>query len=336
LITIKNNTEGVPTVNARELHAYLESKRDFSTWIKSRINKYNLIEEVDYHLLHEKMEQVSGAKYLTEYYLTLRAAKKIAMRENKQKGVEVADYFLDVEERYHRIREQQLEQQIKDIKSKKISVDTRNFFTDAIKDNMKCPTQGAYIAATLTTKFSLNIPVNKSKEQYTETERNLTTAAEFIALERIKAQNKKLNQTEINNVILIVGSEVIANVGIERNNLFYDESLSKDKNERQMLVDIVHRISSIIQKPIEETWSTEVYALINKKFNINVYVELEKLKNKSAIYLDIIMSKTLKSSDGQTVSLALWLVRYLCRKYTDLSQRETPLKISDSKKLILY
>ena len=30
----------VKTVNARDLHEYLESRSDFSTWIKGRIEKY--------------------------------------------------------------------------------------------------------------------------------------------------------------------------------------------------------------------------------------------------------------------------------------------------------
>lgn len=35
-------------VNARELHGFLASKQNFSNWIKSRINKYDFIENVDY------------------------------------------------------------------------------------------------------------------------------------------------------------------------------------------------------------------------------------------------------------------------------------------------
>lgn len=35
-------------VNARELHGFLASKRQFANWIKSRINKYDFIENVDY------------------------------------------------------------------------------------------------------------------------------------------------------------------------------------------------------------------------------------------------------------------------------------------------
>jgi anti-repressor protein len=35
-------------VNARDLHAFLEVGRDFSSWIKSRIEVYGFAENVDY------------------------------------------------------------------------------------------------------------------------------------------------------------------------------------------------------------------------------------------------------------------------------------------------
>ena len=58
--TIDGNA--VETVSARELHAFLESKQDFSTWIKNRIEKYEFVENADY-LLHKFVEQTpSGAK----------------------------------------------------------------------------------------------------------------------------------------------------------------------------------------------------------------------------------------------------------------------------------
>ena len=38
------------TVNARELHSFLEAGRDFSTWIKSRLSTLGSIEGEDYLL----------------------------------------------------------------------------------------------------------------------------------------------------------------------------------------------------------------------------------------------------------------------------------------------
>lgn len=41
LIPIKNN-DGRTVVNARDLHEFLESRKDFSSWIKDRIERYDL------------------------------------------------------------------------------------------------------------------------------------------------------------------------------------------------------------------------------------------------------------------------------------------------------
>ncbi|MDR0672237.1 MAG: antA/AntB antirepressor family protein, partial [Zoogloeaceae bacterium] len=38
----------VQTVNARELHAFLEVKSEFRHWIKNRIAEYGFVEGIDY------------------------------------------------------------------------------------------------------------------------------------------------------------------------------------------------------------------------------------------------------------------------------------------------
>ena len=48
LPVIQQQGELKQAVNARELHSYLEGGRDFSTWIKERIFKYDFIENVDF------------------------------------------------------------------------------------------------------------------------------------------------------------------------------------------------------------------------------------------------------------------------------------------------
>ena len=42
------NKEKKRFVNARELHKWLESKRQFANWIKDRIEKYDFVENIDY------------------------------------------------------------------------------------------------------------------------------------------------------------------------------------------------------------------------------------------------------------------------------------------------
>ncbi|MCD8557490.1 MAG: antA/AntB antirepressor family protein [Shewanella xiamenensis] len=45
---VKFNDEIINAVNARELHSWLESKQDFSTWIKKRIKQCQFIENIDF------------------------------------------------------------------------------------------------------------------------------------------------------------------------------------------------------------------------------------------------------------------------------------------------
>ena len=42
------NGNAVETVSARELHAFLQSKQDFSTWIKAKLDRLRLQENKDF------------------------------------------------------------------------------------------------------------------------------------------------------------------------------------------------------------------------------------------------------------------------------------------------
>ena len=92
--------ESITAVNARDLWKFLESKQDFSTWIKRRIEKYDFIEGQDY-LLHKFVEQLpSGAKHCIEYLISLDMAKELAMVENNERGRQARQYFIEVEKRF--------------------------------------------------------------------------------------------------------------------------------------------------------------------------------------------------------------------------------------------
>lgn len=63
------NGQTTDTVNARELHEFLESKQDFSTWIKSRIEKYGFDEGQDFirvdtapQKMERKIQQLADGK----------------------------------------------------------------------------------------------------------------------------------------------------------------------------------------------------------------------------------------------------------------------------------
>lgn len=97
----KINGQTTQLVDARLLHEFLESKQDFSVWIKSRIRKYGFFENEDY-LLHKIVEQVphQGGVRTTariDYHLTLNMAKELAMVERSEKGRQARQYFIACE-----------------------------------------------------------------------------------------------------------------------------------------------------------------------------------------------------------------------------------------------
>lgn len=93
------DNELIQTVNARELHEFLESKQDFSTWIKKRISDYEFIENQDFIKLHKKMELSKTGQVATEYHISLDMAKELSMVERNEKGKQARRYFIECEKR---------------------------------------------------------------------------------------------------------------------------------------------------------------------------------------------------------------------------------------------
>lgn len=98
LIPIKNN-DGRTVVNARDLHEFLESRKDFSSWIKDRIERYDLAENEDYVVFTEFGENSKGGRPKKEYALTLDAAKELSMVEGNEKGKQARKYFIACEKK---------------------------------------------------------------------------------------------------------------------------------------------------------------------------------------------------------------------------------------------
>lgn len=95
-------------VNARDLHKFLQVGRDFTTWIKGRIEQYLFIENVDYILTLTKTGERKNV-VMTEYHLTLDMAKELAMVENNEQGRKVRRYFIRCEKDLYKSDSQQRE-----------------------------------------------------------------------------------------------------------------------------------------------------------------------------------------------------------------------------------
>lgn len=95
------NGAEINSVNARELHAVLESKTDFSTWIKRRLEETDAVENTDYIIVPQKWgtmtEHGKKASIKNEYILSTDIAKEIAMLERNEVGKKVRRYFIEFE-----------------------------------------------------------------------------------------------------------------------------------------------------------------------------------------------------------------------------------------------
>lgn len=97
----------IQTVNARDLHANLESRQQFSSWIKLKLYKGRFVENKDYVARNTNLfsgdNQIltpfSPGSNKVDYFLTVDAAKFICMIENTIKGDQIREYFLSCERR---------------------------------------------------------------------------------------------------------------------------------------------------------------------------------------------------------------------------------------------
>lgn len=93
-------------VNARDLHRFLEVGKDFSTWIKSRIDYFGFIENQDFMIDSPRKGNQTGRggdRRSKDYLLTLDMAKELAMVERTERGRQARRYFIACERELHRL-----------------------------------------------------------------------------------------------------------------------------------------------------------------------------------------------------------------------------------------
>lgn len=104
----------VQAVDAAELHSGLGVKKDFTSWAKQQITRLRLVEGRDYRegevfpLQGENPRPANsppgggkfgrrGGRPAVGYWLTLDAAKHVAMMANTERGWQVREYFIECE-----------------------------------------------------------------------------------------------------------------------------------------------------------------------------------------------------------------------------------------------
>lgn len=99
LLPVYETDQGERIVDGRELHAFLKVGRDFTTWMKERIQKYGFVLGEEYSPVLGKTPE-GGGRPATEYILKLDMAKELCMVENNAKGREARRYFIEVEKKF--------------------------------------------------------------------------------------------------------------------------------------------------------------------------------------------------------------------------------------------
>lgn len=102
------NGQASQMVDARVLHTFLEVKRDFSNWIKGRIEEFGFERSADFISFDSansaNQNTRGGDRRSIDYFLTLDMAKELAMVERSAKGRQARRYFLDCERQLRQLQ----------------------------------------------------------------------------------------------------------------------------------------------------------------------------------------------------------------------------------------
>ena len=110
----------INSVDARELHKFLESGRQFSNWIQDRIKQCEFIEGLDFITINNSIYSPPRK----EYIVSIDAAKELCMMEKNEIGRRTRRYFIEME----RIAKQKI-----------VKPRTREeIFHDAFVESQKC------------------------------------------------------------------------------------------------------------------------------------------------------------------------------------------------------
>lgn len=101
--TLTHNEDGELFVDARSLHKVLGVGRDFTHWIKDRIEKFGFSEGKDYQTCSPNLAtEIHGGHNRKDYKLSLPTAKEIAMVENNEVGRRIRLQLIKIEEAWNR------------------------------------------------------------------------------------------------------------------------------------------------------------------------------------------------------------------------------------------
>jgi len=83
------------TVNARDLHEFLEVGTQFSKWIQRRIDDYGFVQDIDFVVV-KNATQYNQVDTI-EYHVSIDMAKELSMVERTERGKQARQYFIECE-----------------------------------------------------------------------------------------------------------------------------------------------------------------------------------------------------------------------------------------------
>lgn len=102
LIQIHYDNADRPTVSGRELHEALGVETPYTTWVK-RMCEYGFSENVDFATCFPNLESENqhGGQNKIDHQLTIPMAKELCMLQRTDKGKQIRQYFIAVEEQWN-------------------------------------------------------------------------------------------------------------------------------------------------------------------------------------------------------------------------------------------
>lgn len=131
-------------VNARNLHQALQVGRDFSNWIKSRLNGANFIEEQDFIIVQNtaigspKLASQKGGnkKAVFDYFLSIDTAKHICLMEKNEIGQAIRQHFINAEKALKKYAPNVYRNNLQKTKERLASIDHNHAMTEALQKHL--------------------------------------------------------------------------------------------------------------------------------------------------------------------------------------------------------
>lgn len=131
-------------VNARNLHQALKVGRDFSNWIKSRLQGAHFIEEQDFIIVQDlavgspkRGNQKGGNKKATfDYILSIDTAKHICLMERNEIGQTIRQHFINAERALKQYAPKVHRNTLQETMQRLASIDHNHEMTEALQKHL--------------------------------------------------------------------------------------------------------------------------------------------------------------------------------------------------------